>query len=121
MVNYNRIMTELARAFVRLDRGQKAVLSGYPDGTASEWHVQTSVRIGAADDNRRVTILQRTAEPDQWMTVALTETDGDSVVESIGVAAGEPPADGDDEAATAVDPAAIEIRDVGNASYADRE
>lgn len=113
-------MTDFARKFARLERATKVVLSGYPDGGTSTWHVQTSVRIGDADDHRRVTILQRTAEPDQWMTVALTEQDGTRRIESIGVAEGKPPTDGDDESGVAVDPAGLEIVETGRARYSDR-
>lgn len=113
-------MTDLARAFARLERAKKVVLSGYPDGSTSTWHVQTSVRIGDANDNRRVTVLQGTEKPDQWMTVVLTEREGTRRIESIGVAEGEPPTDGGDESAVAVDPAGLDVVDTATARYSDR-
>lgn len=114
-------MTDLERSLGRLDRAKKVTLSGYPAAGTSTWHVQTAVRIGEEGDAKRVLILQRTEVPTEWMTVEMTELAGAVTIESIGVAEGGPPSDGDDEATVTLDPATLEVLDVGRALYSDRE
>lgn len=113
-------MTDLGQTLARLERAQKATLSGYPADDTSTWHVHTSVRIGDEGDARRVTILQRTEVPEEWMTVVMIEHEESVSIKSIGVAMGGPPHHGEDASALAIDPAVLEVLEVGRASYSER-
>lgn len=114
-------MSDLTDKLSRVDRGKKVTLVGYPQDETSEWHVQTSAQLGVDGDNRHVIVLQGTNHPDQWMTVAMTEREGELTIQNFAVAEGEPPQDGDDDAATAIDPTDVEITQIGRAVYSDRD
>lgn len=114
-------MTDLEETLAGLDRARKVTLSGYPPDATSTWHVQSAVRIGEEGDATRVAILQRTGNPAEWMTVEMTDLAGSVTVERIEVAeGGPPPGDGSDETALALEPATLEVLEVGRAKYSDR-
>lgn len=93
-------MPDLAHELSIVERGDVLVISGYPDDSESEWHVNSSEHISKGSKRRVAIILQAAGAGDHWLTIALEREDegGEWEVDDLAVFEGKLPTGGDESA-----------------------
>lgn len=102
-------MAELADELSIIERGDILVITGYPDESESEWHVNSATHFGEGADRRSAIILQAANMGKQFLTIALERKGGDWSIDDFAAFEGESPTGGGGEAAISVDPEDIEL------------